>query len=240
MRIGRFMLLAAASMFVATTLSQHAAAQTRIVMAGRRPAAQPICISPRLRRCSTSTFPAWKRARAPAAQWRTSRCSSAAASRSPLPARVMRKRCSARKGSRRQEYGRCSRCSTFRSISSCRKIHLFTSFADLKGKRVSVGIRAGGEANLFLRLIELYGMKESDFHLEFLGKGEGTNAYKDGAVDALTFLCPLPCPVVTELATHPRGVRLVPFCDEEVAKIRDKYDVVQPLYDREELVYQCA
>ena len=48
------------------------------------------------------------------------------------------------------------------------------SFADLKGKRVSVGIRAGGEANLFLRLLELYGMKESDVKIEFLGKGEGT------------------------------------------------------------------
>src|SRR4029079_3838769 len=34
MRIGRFMLLAAASIFLATTLSQHAAAQTRVVMAG--------------------------------------------------------------------------------------------------------------------------------------------------------------------------------------------------------------
>ena len=97
------------------------------------------------------------------------------------------------------------------------------SFADLKGKRVSVGIRAGGEANLFLRLLEIYGMKESDVKIEFLGKGEGTAAYKDGAVDAMTFLCPLPCPVVTELATHPRGVRLVPFSDAEVAKIREKY-----------------
>src|SRR4051812_12109086 len=46
------------------------------------------------------------------------------------------------------------------------------SFADLKGKRVSVGIRAGGEANLFLRLLEFYGMKESDLKIEFLGKGE--------------------------------------------------------------------
>ena len=96
------------------------------------------------------------------------------------------------------------------------------SFADLKGKRVSVGIRAGGEANLFLRLLELYGMKEGDVKIEFLGKGEGTAAYKDGSVDAMTFLCPLPCPVVTELATHPRGVRLVPFSDAEVAKIREK------------------
>ena len=66
------------------------------------------------------------------------------------------------------------------------------SFADLKGKRVSVGIRAGGEANLFLRLLEVYGMKESDVKIEFLGKGEGTAAYKDGSVDAMTFLCPLP------------------------------------------------
>jgi TRAP transporter TAXI family solute receptor len=102
------------------------------------------------------------------------------------------------------------------------------SFADLKGKRVSVGIRAGGEANLFLRLLDLYGMKESDLKIEFLGKGEGTSAYKDGSVDAMTFLCPLPCPVVTELATHPRGVRIVPFSDAEVAKIRDKYTWYTP------------
>jgi uncharacterized protein len=102
------------------------------------------------------------------------------------------------------------------------------SFADLKGKRVSVGIRAGGEANLFLRLLDLYGMKESDLKIEFLGKGEGTSAYKDGSVDAMTFLCPLPCPVVTELATHPRGVRIVPFSDAEVAKIREKYTWYTP------------
>jgi TRAP transporter TAXI family solute receptor len=102
------------------------------------------------------------------------------------------------------------------------------SFSDLKGKRVSVGIRAGGEANLFLRLLEIYGMKESDVKIEFLGKGEGTSAYKDGAVDAITFLCPLPCPVVTELATHPRGVRIVPISDAEVAKIREKYSWYTP------------
>jgi TRAP transporter TAXI family solute receptor len=102
------------------------------------------------------------------------------------------------------------------------------SFADLKGKRVSIGIRAGGEANLFLRLLELYGMKEGDLKIEFLGKGEGMNAYKDGTVDAMTFLCPLPCPLVTELATHPRGVRIVPFSAAEVAKIRAKYEWYSP------------
>jgi uncharacterized protein len=113
------------------------------------------------------------------------------------------------------------------------------SFADLKGKRVSVGIRAGGEANLFLRLLDFYGMKEGDLKIEFLGKGEGTSAYKDGSVDAMTFLCPLPCPVVTELATHPRGVRIVPFSDSEVAKIREKYTWYTP-YTIEKSWYTTA
>ena len=94
------------------------------------------------------------------------------------------------------------------------------SFSDLKGKRLSIGIKAGGEANLFLRMIGLFGMKEGDFRLDYLGKGESMNAYKDGVLDAFAFLCPLPCPVVTELATHPRGARLVPISDAEVAKIK--------------------
>lgn len=93
------------------------------------------------------------------------------------------------------------------------------SFTDLKGKRLSIGIKAGGEANLFLRMVGLFDMKEGDFKLDYLGKGESMNAYKDGVLDAFAFLCPLPCPVVTELATHPRGARLVPMSAAEVAKI---------------------
>ncbi len=95
--------------------------------------------------------------------------------------------------------------------------------ADLKGKRVSVGIKGGGEAYLFQRLVDAVGMKESDFRAEYLGKGEAVNAYKDGTLDGMLFLCPLPCPVITELATHPRGARLVPLSTEEVQKLIAKY-----------------
>lgn len=97
------------------------------------------------------------------------------------------------------------------------------SYADLKGKRVAVGNKAGGEAYLFQRVADSLGMKESDFRVEYLGKGEGMNAYKDGVLDAMLYLCPLPCPVVTEVATHPRGARIVPFSADDVAKIRAKY-----------------
>lgn len=93
------------------------------------------------------------------------------------------------------------------------------SFADLKGKRLSIGIKAGGEANLFLRMVGVLGMKEGDFRLDYLGKGEAVNAYKDNVLEAISFLCPLPCPMVTELATHPRGARLVAMSPDEVGKI---------------------
>jgi TRAP transporter TAXI family solute receptor len=93
------------------------------------------------------------------------------------------------------------------------------SFSDLKGRRLSIGIKAGGEANLFLRMVTVLGMKEGDFRLDYLGKGESMNAYKDNVIEAFSFLCPLPCPVVTELATHPRGARLVGMSADEVAKI---------------------
>jgi TRAP transporter TAXI family solute receptor len=98
------------------------------------------------------------------------------------------------------------------------------SFSDLKGKRLSIGIKAGGDSASFLRIVDVLGLKESDYRLDYLGKGEGVNAYKDNVVDGMGFLCPLPCPLVTELATHPRGARLLPLTSDEVAKVRAKYD----------------
>lgn len=97
------------------------------------------------------------------------------------------------------------------------------SFADLKGKRISIGIKAGGDSATFIRMVDALGLKLDDYRLDYLGKGEGVNAYKDRVADAMGFLCPLPCPIVTELATHPRGVRLLPFSKDEVAKFRAKY-----------------
>lgn len=113
------------------------------------------------------------------------------------------------------------------------------SFSDLKGKRLSIGIKAGGDSASFLRLVESIGGKESDYRLDYLGKGEAVNAYKDSVVDALGFLCPLPCPLVTELATHPRGARLLSLTNDEVAKLRVKYDWYTP-YTIEKNWYAAA
>ncbi|HEX4523907.1 MAG TPA: TAXI family TRAP transporter solute-binding subunit [Casimicrobiaceae bacterium] len=228
MRIGKFMCLAAGTMLLAASLPRYAAAQTRIVMAGSSSGGTAHLYFASLAPMLNKYIPGME------ASARTG----GAVENIALLERGGVQIAVAGPGDAQAVLGKEGLAKTrIRTLFAMFHIpfHIVVprdspihSFADLKGKRVSVGIRAGGEANLFLRLIELYGMKESDFHLEFLGKGEGTNAYKDGAVDALTFLCPLPCPVVTELATHPRGVRLVPFSDEEIAKIRAKYEWYSP------------
>jgi TRAP transporter TAXI family solute receptor len=96
-------------------------------------------------------------------------------------------------------------------------------FSDLKGKRVSVGTRGGGEAYLFQRIREVVGLKESDVKMEFLGKGEAINAYKDGAVDAIAYMSPLPNPGVMELGSHRRGARVVGLAPQEIKKLISLY-----------------
>jgi TRAP transporter TAXI family solute receptor len=226
MRIGKFMFLAAGSMLLATGLCQHAAAQTRIVMAGSSSGGTAHLYFASLAPMLNQYIPGME------ASARTG----GAVENIALLERGGVQIAVAGPGDAQAVLGKEGLEQTrIRTLFAMFHIpfHIVVpkdspirSFADLKGKRVSVGIRAGGEANLFLRLIELYGMKER--FPSSSSAGEGTNAYKDGAVDALTFLCPLPCPVVTELATHPRGVRLVPFSDEEIAKIRAKYEWYSP------------
>ncbi len=96
------------------------------------------------------------------------------------------------------------------------------SLADLKGKRLSVGVKGGGDWIAFLKMVEANGYKESDFNMQFLGKSEGLNALKDGSVDALVGLAPVPTPLVTELGAHPKGVRVVGFAPAEVERLVSK------------------
>lgn len=102
------------------------------------------------------------------------------------------------------------------------------SFADLKGRRLSVGVKGGGDWIAFLKMAEANGYKESDFNMQYLGKSEGLNALKDGSVDALVGLAPVPSPLITEMAAHPRGVRVVPFAPREVQSLVTKSPEFSP------------
>jgi TRAP transporter TAXI family solute receptor len=96
---------------------------------------------------------------------------------------------------------------------------------DLRGKRIACGIRTG-EGALFLDYIEALGLSEKDFKLQFIGKGEGIEALKGGAVDAFSAGSLVPSPDFTELAASRSGARIIEFGDADLGKILLK---VRPL-----------
>jgi TRAP transporter TAXI family solute receptor len=97
------------------------------------------------------------------------------------------------------------------------------SFADLKGKRVSVGSPGGQTEILALRMIELAGLdKDKDIKRERLGAAESANAMKDRKIDAFFWVGGLPTAAVTDLAATP-GVKI---------KLIDHTDLVDKLNNK--------
>jgi sulfonate transport system substrate-binding protein len=72
---------------------------------------------------------------------------------------------------------------------------------DLKGKKISCGIRTG-EGAFFLDYIRLLGLSKDDFKLFFIGKGEGIEAYKNGSVDAITCVSVIPSSMFSQAAEN--------------------------------------
>jgi TRAP transporter TAXI family solute receptor len=89
---------------------------------------------------------------------------------------------------------------------------------DLKGKKISCGIRTG-EGALFLDYIKLLGLSKDDFNLFFIGKGEGIEAFKNGSVDALVGVSVIPSSMFSQAAASRRGARLIGLSDSDLEKI---------------------
>ena len=155
MRIGRFMFLAAGSILLAASLSEHAAAQTRIVMAGSSSGGTAHLYFASLAPMLNKYIPGME------ASARTG----GAVENIALLERGSVQIAVAGPGDAQAVLGKEGLAKTrIRTLFAMFHIpfHIVVprdspihSFADLKGKRVSVGIRAGGEANLFLRLIDV-------------------------------------------------------------------------------------
>jgi len=89
-----------------------------------------------------------------------------------------------------------------------------TSFADLKGKRVSLAKAGSGtaaNADLVLRAVGI----RDQVKARYLGFSEAGNALRDGNIDAFTVSSAVPVPVVTALAAT-RKVRLIPLSPTEL------------------------
>ena len=101
------------------------------------------------------------------------------------------------------------------------------SFADLKGKKVSVGSPGSGILGSNQLLFDALGMSFNDFKPQYLSFSENAVALRNGSIDAALVLTAAPSPFIMDIeSTH--SVRLNPISDGELKKITGKYSYFIP------------
>lgn len=103
-----------------------------------------------------------------------------------------------------------------------------TSLETMKGKRVATGAPGSATEVMAFRLLEAAGVdKDKDFRArERLSPAEGTNAIKDGKLDAYFFVSGVPTSAVTDLGASPgMQLRMIDHA-QYIPKIVEKYGPV--------------
>jgi len=94
--------------------------------------------------------------------------------------------------------------------------------ADLKGKRVSVGLAGSGTEIIANRVFDVYGLDPGkDIQRERLGPADSANAVRDGKLDAFFFSGGLPTAAILDLANAVK-VKLIDHADG-IKRMSDKY-----------------
>lgn len=101
------------------------------------------------------------------------------------------------------------------------------SFADLKGKRVSVGSPGSGILATNLIILETLGMSMSDIEPQYLSFAETTNAFRDGSIDAAIVNTAAPAPWVVDLETS-HAVKIIEPSKEEIETFTKKFGYFVP------------
>ena len=91
------------------------------------------------------------------------------------------------------------------------------SFSDLRGRRLAVGLRTSGMVQHAHGLFGALGMSFSDFTPVYLDFAVGAEALAAGEVDA-QFQCPIPNPVMTELAQRV-SLRVLPYEPDQLEAV---------------------
>ena len=100
------------------------------------------------------------------------------------------------------------------------------SLADLRGRRVNLGPAAGGGALFFRELLPFWGLTENDFSFSFLSYTEGTEALRDGRIDANTPNGAAPLETVSSIAALD-SVKLISLEADNMRRVRERL----PHYD---------
>jgi TRAP transporter TAXI family solute receptor len=91
------------------------------------------------------------------------------------------------------------------------------SVADLRGRRIAVGLRDSGMAQHVQTILAALGMSLADISPAYLDFAAGADALAAGAVDA-QFQCPIPNPVMSELAER-IDLRVLPYAPDQLERV---------------------
>jgi len=92
------------------------------------------------------------------------------------------------------------------------------TFADMKGKKISVGAPGGGDQVLTNMILAAAGWTDKDYSKQQLTQPEAVTALKDGNLDVAFFNFAIPGSAVMEIAAV-RDVVLIPIPDDVIAKV---------------------
>ena len=103
------------------------------------------------------------------------------------------------------------------------------TFADLKGKKISLGAQGGGDQLLTLLIFEAAGINpDKDIKKQQLSQPEAVTALKDGNIDAAFFNFAVPGSAIMEIAAV-RDVVLISIPDDVIAKVVKKNPYLLPV-----------
>ncbi|URT70634.1 TAXI family TRAP transporter solute-binding subunit [Cytobacillus firmus] len=95
------------------------------------------------------------------------------------------------------------------------------SVKDLKGKKVSPGIKGYSGELAFLDILKLNDMSYDDLGgIEYIGTADGADLLRDGHIDAIVGMVSAPVSTFQELDTT-LGIRLIPLDDETVKGLHE-------------------
>ncbi|WP_206812451.1 TAXI family TRAP transporter solute-binding subunit [Paradesulfitobacterium ferrireducens] len=96
------------------------------------------------------------------------------------------------------------------------------SFADLKGKKVAVGIQGGSSPITMGAILEVYGLTMNDIKPQYVAFGPGIDLLKDGQVDAVLVDAGAPNSSIIDIATQ-HQINILSIEPDKIKQIREKY-----------------
>ena len=109
------------------------------------------------------------------------------------------------------------------------------SVADLRGKRVAVGIKTSGMVQHAHTIFGVLGLSFSDLSPVYLDFAAGADALAAGEVDA-QFQCPIPNRVMTDLARR-TAVRVLPYAPGQLEAVMKAVSFYRPIMMRKGAIH---